>query len=472
MENSKLIQLLKTFKAKELRECGEWVHSPIVNKNEELSGLYLYLKSCAPTFAAKKIERSTVYKKLFPKKMYDEKHLNHLMSFLLKLIEQYLAYSKFSENTLQENIYTLQSYTQRGLDKHYAQALESTKQKLQQVPFRNVDFYFHQYLLAETENQHFLKQKIRKFDERLQLAANHFDNYLLANKLKYFCEMKDRKMSLAANYELNMQSQIFNFIDEKNLDDFPGINVYRVILQMLEQPSDTQYFFSLKKLLKQHAADFPHQELKELYFYAINYCIRKVNQGEQDFLKELFAIYKDCLKENVLIEDEQMSPWTFKNLVGVGLRLKEFQWVEQFIKENNDLLSEEFRVNAYNYNMAELSYYRNDFDKAIKHLNKVEFSDVYYSFDTKKMLMKIYFEQDEIDALLSLIASFKIFIKRNNSVSEANKEAYNNFINIIQQFVKYASQNTAPELFKSIETTKPLADRNWLLEQYGKRFKN
>lgn len=471
MENSKLIQLLKTFKAKELRECGEWVQSPIINKNDELSRLYLYLKGCAPAFVAKKVERETVFKTLFPKKKYDEKYMNHLMSFLLKLIEQYLAYSKFSENTLQENIYTLQAYTQRGLDKHYNQVLESTKQKLQQVPFRNVDFYYHQYLLSETENQHFLKQKVRKFDERLQLAANHFDNYLLANKLKYFCEMKDRKMSLAANYELNMQLEIFDFINKKNLDNFPGINVYRVILQMLEQPSDTQHFFSLKKLLKQNAADFPHQELKELYFYAINYCIRKVNQGEQDFLKELFTIYQDCLKENVLLEDDQMSPWTFKNLVGVALRLKEFQWVEQFIKDNANSLAEEFRENACNYNMAELFYYRNDFDKAVKHLNKVEFSDVYYSFDTKKMLMKIYFEQNEIEVFLSLIASFKIFIKRNVSVSETNKEAYNNFINILQLFIKYATQKTAPELLKSIENTKPLADRNWLLEQYGKRYK-
>jgi hypothetical protein len=87
------------------------------------------------------------------------------------------------------------------------------------------------------------------------------------------------------------------------------------------------------------------------------------------------------------------------------------------------------------------------------------------------MLIKIYFELNEIDALLSLIASFKIFIKRNTSVSEANKEAYNNFINIIQQFIKYATQKSAPELLTSIKNTKPLADRNWLLEQYSKKFK-
>jgi len=105
------------------------------------------------------------------------------------------------------------------------------------------------------------------------------------------------------------------------------------------------------------------------------------------------------------------------------------------------------------------------------HMNKVEFSDIYYSFDTKKMMMKIYFEKGEIDALLSLINSFKVFIKRNQSVSEANKLAYENFILVINQFLKNTQQRTAPELLDSIKNLKPLADRNWLLEQYGKRFK-
>jgi hypothetical protein len=105
------------------------------------------------------------------------------------------------------------------------------------------------------------------------------------------------------------------------------------------------------------------------------------------------------------------------------------------------------------------------------HLNKVEFSDIYYSLDTKKMMLKIYFEQDAIDPLLSLLASFRIFIKRNQSVSEANKQAYNNFITVIQQFIKYQNQKTVPELKNNIENLKPLADRNWLLEQYQIKFR-
>jgi len=462
---------MKTFSAKELRKCGEFVHSPFFNKHEEFAAMYDYLKSCAPVFSPKKITREATYKALFPKKKYDEKHINHMMSFLLKLVEQYIGYNQYSKNEIFENINILNAYIEKGLDKHYNYVFDITQEKLKKYPHRNLDFFYLQYLLSETDNQYFLSQKMRKYDVRLQSAADYFDLYLLAGKLKYFCEMQDRKMSLAADYKLKMLSEISDALKEIDIEKHPGIKVYWVILQMLDKPVEQQHFYELKKIIGKNRSDFPLHELQNLYFYAINYCIRKVNVGEQEFLKELFSLYKDALGVGLLLENNQLSPWTYKNLIGVALRLKEFEWAEKFIKEKNSLLAAEFRDNALHYNLAELYYYKHDFDNAMIHLNSVEFSDIYYSLDTKKMMMKIYFEQDAIDPLLSLIASFRIFIKRNQSVSETNKQAYNNFITVIQQFIKYQNKKKAPELKESIENLKPLADRNWLVEQYYTKFK-
>lgn len=471
MEKSKLIQLLKTFTAREWRECGEFVHSPFFNKHKELIALFDYLRRCAPRFSSEKIQRKTVYTALFPGRKYDEKHLNHLMSFLLKLVEQYIGYNHYSQNKILQNIHILSAYIEKRLDKHYRQVFEITCEKLQEYPHRNLDFFFMQYLLSETDNQYFLSQKIRRYDIRLQSAADFFDLYLLAGKLKYFCEMLDRKMSLAADYQLHMLPQISEAIENMEIEKYPGIHVYWIILQMLNQPRQTDHFHRLKEIIAIHADVFPKHELQNLYFYAINYAIRKVNLGEQEFLKELFSLYNEALGAGLLLENNQLSPWTYKNLIGVALRLREFEWAEKFIKEKNKLLAPEFRENALHYNLAELYYYKHDFERAMKHLNKVEFSDIYYSLDAKKMMMKIYFEQNDINPLLSLIASFRIFIRRNKSVSESNKLAYNNFITVVQHFIKHQHQKDIPELEQLIKNLKPLADRSWLMEQYAKRFK-
>ncbi|MEX0811270.1 MAG: hypothetical protein WD048_03570 [Chitinophagales bacterium] len=471
MQNSKLIQLLKTFSTMELREYGKWIESPFFNRNKELISLYKYLRKHAPDFPSKKIERETVYKLLFGKKAFDEKRFNHLVSLLLKSVEQYISYNQYAANPILKNIHLLNSYKDRGLSKHFNYIYDQTKAKLDSYPHRNLDFYYLQYLLSETDNMNFLRQKIRKYDVRLQKAADYFDLYLVANKLRYFCEMTDRKMSLAADYKLNMDEEIETYVSRQELSAHPGIKAYLLILQMLKNPDEAKHFHQLKKLIKNNDNTFPKNELQELYFYTINYCIRKVNNGEQEFWKEIFKIYKEALKSELLLEDKQLSPWTYKNMVAVALRLNEFEWSEKFIHKYNAFLAEEFRNNALYYNLAELYYYQHDFDKAMSYLNKVEFSDIYYSFDTKKMMVKIFFEKDEIDALLSLITSFRVFIKRNQSVSDTNKQAYENFISVINQFLKYRQKDTAPELLENIQNLKPLADRNWLLEQYRKRWK-
>ncbi len=471
MQNSKLIELLKTFSAKELRECGDFVCSPFFNYDEEIIALYNYLRKLAHNFSPKKIERETVYKNLFPKKRYDDTHLNYLMSFLLKLIEQYIGYSQYAGNPVLENINVLQSYMKRGLDKHFHNIHKLAKNRLDTYPHRNLEFFYLQHLLSEVDNRNFLRKNIRKFDARLQSAADYFDLYLLARKLKYFVEMQDRKMTLSADYKLNMQQEISDYIARNDFSAHPGIQAYCIVLQTQEKPDETKHFFELRRLLKKHHIVFPEEELRELYSYAINYCLRRVNIGRQEFLKELFSLYKETLKSGLMLENGQISFWSYKNIIGVALRLREFDWAEKFIRDENDKLAEEFRDNALHYNLAELSFYRHDFDATMIHLNKVEFSDIYYSFDTKKMMMKIYFEKGEIDALLSLINSFKTFIRRNQSISESNKVAYENFILVINQFLKHAQQRTAPELLDNIQNLKPLADRSWLMEQYNKNFK-
>jgi len=130
------------------------------------------------------------------------------MSFLLKLVEQYIAYSQYTSNPLLEDINLLQSYMKRGLDKHYQYAYAQTKTRLENYPHRNLDFFYLQHLLSEIDNQNFLRKKIRKHDERLQSAADYFDLYVIARKLEYFCEMQDRKMTLQADYKLNMLPEI------------------------------------------------------------------------------------------------------------------------------------------------------------------------------------------------------------------------------------------------------------------------
>jgi tetratricopeptide (TPR) repeat protein len=463
VESSKLISLLKTFSAKELREFGDFVNSPFFNKNEEFTAFYAFLRKLAPDFPEKKIKREYVFSQLYPGMAYDDKKMNYLMSFVLKLAEQYLGYSGFTKNEVLEKYHVLGECVSRGLDKHYQFLFSQAQEKLGAHSYRNTEFYYLQHMLADIANQHFLRQKIRKYDDRLQVAADNFDQYFLAGKLKYCCEMLDRRSSIEAPYRLNMMEEVLAYVKAHPEVHTPPVALYHTVLQMILHGDEPEHFENLKQLLAKYSGQFPLGEFKDVYSFGINYCIRKVNQGAQQYLEELFGLYKNALESDLLIEDIFLSPWTYKNMIGVGLRLKEFDYTEQLIREYNVKLAPEFQDNALHYNLAELYYYKKDYTRALDNLNKVEFSDIYYNLDTKKMMLKIYFELEETDALYSLIASFRVFLRRTKLISEANKEAYQNFLMILNLLVK-RDRRILPDIRMKIESTTPLGDRKWLKE--------
>lgn len=466
MENSKLIALLKTFSTKELREFNEFVSSPFFNKNEELMQFNEILRKLAPDFQPKKIEREKLFSKMYPGKAYDDKQLNYLMSFTLKLAEQYIGYTQFKKDEIQEKVQILSAYNDRDLEKHYQFIHNQVTKQLEQHPYRNMQFYYLQFLTANISNDHFLKQKIRKYDDRLQMAADHLDQFYLARKLRYCCEMLDRKLSIAADYELHFIDEVVAYVEQNPDMRTPSVAVYYTVLMML-QGAEQEHFRELKRLIVAHREKFPQADLKDIYGYAINFCIRKVNNGDQSFLEELFNTYNEALEDGTLLEDDRLSPWAYKNIIGVGLRLRLFDRTEQFIREYNGKLAPEFRDNALNYNLAELKYYQGQPDDALAYLNRVEFSDIYYTLDTKKMMLKIYYEQEEIDALYSLISSFKMYLKRTKLVSANNRAAYQNFVQVLSLMIKHD-----PKYFDDIagrlKDPEPLGDRQWLTKAYEK----
>jgi hypothetical protein len=113
-------------------------------------------------------------------------------------------------------------------------------------------------------------------------------------------------------------------------------------------------------------------------------------------------------------------------------------------------------------------------------LLKVEFNDVYYHLDSKSLLMKVYFELDEYDAFASLVDAFKIYLRRNQTISEVQKKTYHNFILLINKLMKFKLNRSAPNaaFMEELEQLRPAADIPWLrsraeglVQKFGKAKK-
>ncbi|MFT4665437.1 MAG: hypothetical protein ACI8YQ_002556 [Polaribacter sp.] len=65
-------------------------------------------------------------------------------------------------------------------------------------------------------------------------------------------------------------------------------------------------------------------------------------------------------------------------------------------------------------------------------LTKVEYDDLFLNLGSKLILLKIYFETKEWDALDSLLSSFKIFLYR-KTVMEYHKDNYQNITDLTRE---------------------------------------
>ncbi|GIV33431.1 MAG: hypothetical protein KatS3mg031_0966 [Chitinophagales bacterium] len=467
MQNSKLVEVLRTLLPKQLRKLEDLIASPFFNTNQEVLQLFRTLKRYAPGFSHPDLERRVLFKKAFPRQTYDEKKFSYLISDIQRLTDKYLAYCRFSNQPLLEDYYVMQTYIDLGLDKHYKKKMRDARKFQREFPYRDAAFFYNAFLLEELSNTYFDKQRRHAFDESLQNAIDNLDLYYLAQKLKFSCELFNRKKIVAADYKLRLLDEILLYVKEQDFENAPAVAIYYQILMTLTDSENEDHFKKLKELLKKHGSHFSLTEARDMYAYAQNYCIRRINSGQQEYLDELFQLYKTALDRKIIFDGKYISPWTYKNIVGVALRIGQYDWVEKFIHEYKQFLEPNLRENAFAFNLANFYFNIGKYDRTLELLRNVEFTDVVYSLDTKAMLLRIYYELKEFEPLWSLLEAFQVYLRRNKLISDSQKTMYSNLISLTREAIRIPKgDKEAVRKFKDkIENTRQVAYRQWLLEK-------
>jgi hypothetical protein len=461
MEKSKLIELVGTFSGREWGAFRDFVRSPYFNRNPALIRFCDFLAEQSPEF--KTLNREKVFAALFPGEPYQDAALKHAMSFLLKLGEQFVGQIQYERNTAMSDYFTLKGLSERELVKHYRYLYDRSVQKHVAQERRDAVFHLEQYMIANLEANRLSQSTARVFNDYVQRTADQLDYFYLAEKLRCTCYMLTSQMVLATPYNLQLVDEISRFIAQHPLpEEAPSIHAYFYIFQLLTRENAQSDFDALKKLLVSQEARFSREELAEIYQYAINYCNFQILKLKQPFVEEALNLYVQGVESGILLQKGKLSPWHFKNIIKLALRLERFAWTEQFIPQSKQLLDIEFQEDAYYYNFAELYYYTGRLNEALVYLNKVEFTDIHYNLDTKVLLVKIYYETEASNALESLLDSFKNYLHRNKVISEELRRTYLNFITLVRRILR-ASPAQYPALREKIQQLPLLTGKNWLL---------
>lgn len=462
--DQKTIQLLKACRAEELPGLRRFAASPYHNRRAVPEKLLDLLLESWPDFTGPLPAKERLYANLYPGEAFDDKNWRYLLSNLNALIEEYwtdLADRNDEAGHINRRLATLAG---RGVEKAYRHAQRQAEQWLEKTPHRDAAWFLFAHQHHDIQHQYFSRKGLRKNDEALQLASDFLDKYYFLGKLRYACAMLARQQVLQGDFSPGISPGWLQHLETQDYFGEPLIRLYHHALLAQLDEQDPERYRALRSSLSDPALQIPPDDELAVFRIAINYCARKIRQGEEEYASEALDLYSQGIRSGVLLEQGQLSPWTFNNVVKLALRQKQFEWLEQFMEENSHLLPDEHRGNALHYNLAELYFYTNRLRQAQLQLLQVEMSDLNYSLGARVLLAKIYKETGEEEALLSLLAAFTVFLKRNRQISAELKHTYLNFCRLLWQMMR-AKPKQRHRLLEDIQQTQPLTDRSWLLAQ-------
>lgn len=476
MKDNKTIRAISTLSSQEMNWFREFVHSPYFNKHENLRKLIDIVAGAYPRFNEDNLRKEKVFRKIFPKEKFNPQKLSDLLTYLYRLLEKFLAQLEFESDEAQQKLMLLRSYRWRNHDRPFQHTMKLIRENgllngLDEKRFLN------EYRLESESDFFFTAKDSRTTDKSIERKTISLDLFYLTAKLKSCCEMLNRQNIVSEQYEIRMLDEVKSYVGKNFtlLENYPPVLIYYQILLTLQESEMEEHYSRLVDLLRYHSDKIDKGELRTMYDYAQNYCIKKINSGNSKYLHEIFKLYKTLLtKELMLDENGNLSQWDYKNIVTVGTRLKEYAWCEKFLNDYREKLPLPDRENAYAFNLATLYYSQKNYDRALKLLQAVEFTDVYYSLGARSLLLKVYYEANEFEPLHSLFDSFKIYLKRNRLVSEYQYRVHFNLIKMTRRLAKIKSmqgfskkETIAKELQnlkKKMEATPEITNLNWLQE--------
>lgn len=470
MQKSVLAEIVRSLGKKEQREIQKWLLSPAHNQRQDVPRLFEFLCKALSQVEVS-IEKEEAWKSIFPTEPYDDAYMRQVMYFLLKALEEYLVFVEFNKDKVQYQYMLTCIYRERKLEKAHKQSQRLARESLESQPLRNGYFFWNQFFLEQEEYDHRMSISQNAL-VNLQETSDALEMWFIAEKLRISCEMlAHRAVYQKAIYEEGILEATLQYAAQKKFLDEPAIAVFYYAYMAVKNPTEESYFDELESLIHNQFSKFSRLEIRSLYLAALNYCVAKINQQRPDFARRAFELYRKGLTTGILLDNNTVSRYTFGNAVAAALRINEYQWAEQFVRDFEHHLEEKERNSISNFNMARIYFSKGDYDKAQRLLTQFDYDDMLFNIIAKTMLLKIYYEQTELDAFESLLESMRIYLQRKEALDPARKTAYKNMISLMKKLLNMNpySKSQKVKLRELIVDANPLMEREWLLKQVDGR---
>ncbi len=467
MIKAKVLDILKALSKDELKQFGEYISSPVINKREAVVELFNSYRKHYPEFNDKSFTKEKVFRKLYPGKSYNDEVFRNLNSQLLKHAEEFLSFLGYTSNQFSVKKHLLSELLNRNILSLFEKNLSEATEALERQPAHDLDYFSKSYELFLYKDMYnsfrnnFSKQDIQRAERDLVVSfvmkILEIQNYVLYESRLLGL---DRSLYLSDKFTESMMKNL-----PEDIKDMPQVQIHFNAF-MLEKTDEEKYFENLHDLVIKYGDLLEKEKLYNKYIDMIEHLKRSRSMNDPNTVREVFTLRREIIEKGLFTENF-MTNMFFLNMVKSGSRLKEFDWVKMFIENYNGLISEDYRHSTYQLALSTMNFEMKRFDEALSHLALVKYEDNYYNLEVRNLTSRIYYEMGETDMLNDFLNSYRIYVSKNRALSRKDCESHTHFISVLGKIVRIKESGKSYKVDELLPTErkKEFINKTWILEK-------
>jgi hypothetical protein len=265
-----------------------------------------------------------------------------LFADLTRLVQSFIQNERYKDKPEQVVTDLLTAVNAKRLNKLFDINISLAKKLQSNVSNRSAEFYLRNFVIDTDADFHKALGKVSKEKQTPEQVMDRLDEFYMTNKLRYYCAAMHFDQHTKGDQDV-LIVEIVELIASGKYDHIPSVQIYAAIYRMLSHEEDETQFAQLKELLKIHQKELADVVLRDAYVFAINNCVKMVNKGKVNYLRDVYEMYKIALDKKFLYDENELSPWDYSNIMALGVQLRDYKWSEKLMKYTKSVCQQRVR---------------------------------------------------------------------------------------------------------------------------------
>jgi hypothetical protein len=403
----------------------------------------------------------------------DKQPLNRLLHGLKRYLEDFLVYQEVLNDPTAYQRLLISAYSRRAASPFLVEAAHKLEKSIASLP-ENTDYH---KLMVEINITLYNHPSLIQYSKRpvtIHDAIGAIDHFWINSRLSFswtaYLEAYTYKR-LDAETIAKVLRPVEAFHQTPSLAHNPFSNMYaRAIETAVHNDWQIAHFEQIYDYAFSIMDQSPPKERMAMFNMLINYALLTNAKAEGNLLPRIVLLYQQGLASGALYRDSYLTYGDFTNMVVIGCRAGEFDWVQNLLLHESERLNPDFRDAALKLSNARLAFYQGEFRKALRHLQRRgKFLNEPDKLLDKLLHIYCYYELDEYDMLEDALEAFRKFLER-TSIGASMLAPSMEFARLLRRLISAHESSDLHKIAAEVSTLPTTSYFDWLREKIAQKL--